>query len=350
MIIMRNKIELPGVIYEITTLCNLKCKYCYNYWKKDGKDSLKIEKINPKKTLKQFMKSVKCDEITFTGGEPTINFKELFDCIMYVKSRNKSVTIITNATLLDDKKIELLSKLKVDLFEITINSYKKEIHEKINGIKGSFDKTIENIKKIQNKGIEVVVPIVITKYNVKEINKTLEFIHSLGIKRIMVNRYNIGGNGCNNVEDILASLEDLKRAYKMCQEFAEKYNTEIYSLVCTPQCVLLPEDYPNIVFSNCECNNLNREYTLSRDGNIRYCNHSPEIIGNVYDSKMSEILKSDKLKKWAEIEPVFCKKCTKKESCQYGCRAASQQMGYGLEKEDPIVSIYGININKTRNI
>ena len=141
---MRNKIELPGVIYEITTLCNLKCKYCYNYWKKDGKDSLKIEKINPKKTLKQFMKSVKCDEITFTGGEPTINFKELLDCIMYVKSRNKSVTIITNATLLDDKKIELLSKLKVDLFEITI----KKNNDLLNGLSNA--EILGLILKMQN--------------------------------------------------------------------------------------------------------------------------------------------------------------------------------------------------------
>jgi radical SAM protein with 4Fe4S-binding SPASM domain len=57
---------------------------------------------------------------------------------------------------------------------------------------------------------------------------------------------------------------------------------------------------------------------------------------------MKDILKSDKLKKWSKIEPVFCKQCSKKEECQYGCRAASQQMGMGLEKEDPIVSIYKI--------
>ena len=57
---------------------------------------------------------------------------------------------------------------------------------------------------------------------------------------------------------------------------------------------------------------------------------------------LEDILKSDKLKQWAKIEPVFCKDCNKKDICQYGCRAASQQMGYGLKKEDPIVSIYKV--------
>ena len=73
---------------------------------------------------------------------------------MYVKARNKKVTIITNATLLDSEKIKLLAKLKVDLIEITINSYNKEIHENINGMKGSFEKSIESIKEIIDNGIE----------------------------------------------------------------------------------------------------------------------------------------------------------------------------------------------------
>ena len=56
---MFKKVKLPGVIYEMTTLCNLKCRYCYNYWKKENDNTVDIEKYNPKKTLKQFMKSVK---------------------------------------------------------------------------------------------------------------------------------------------------------------------------------------------------------------------------------------------------------------------------------------------------
>ena len=51
---MFKKVKLPGVIYEMTTLCNLKCKYCYNHWKKENDNTADVEKYNPKKTLKQF--------------------------------------------------------------------------------------------------------------------------------------------------------------------------------------------------------------------------------------------------------------------------------------------------------
>lgn len=339
---MINKIKLPGVIYEMTTICNLNCKYCYNYWKKDNEDLKEIEKINPLKTLNQYMKSVSCNSVTFSGGEPTTNFDELLECIMYVKARNKQVTIITNGTLLDDEKLDVLSKLKVDLLEITINSYDAKIHESINGIKDSFRKSITTIRNAKSKGIDVVVPVVVTKDNVKDIDKTLEYIYSLGVTRIMINRYNIGGNGCNNSENVLADFKDLKDAYKKCQEFAKSKNIKLYSLVCTPHCVLNPDEYSNIMFSNCGIHNLKRRYTLTRDGNIRYCNHSPEVIGNVYKENMKKILNSDKLKRWGDIEPEFCRECSKKEKCQYGCRAASQQMGIGLEKEDPIIGIYNV--------
>ena len=74
---MLKKVKLPGLIYEMTTLCNLKCKYCYNYWKKEIENIVDIEKYNPKKTLKQFMKSVKCDEITFSRWRTNNQFSRI---------------------------------------------------------------------------------------------------------------------------------------------------------------------------------------------------------------------------------------------------------------------------------
>lgn len=74
---MLKKVKLPGLIYEMTTLCNLKCEYCYNYWKKENNNIIDIEKYNPKKTLKQFMKSVKCDEITFSRWRTNNQFSRI---------------------------------------------------------------------------------------------------------------------------------------------------------------------------------------------------------------------------------------------------------------------------------
>lgn len=74
---MFKKVKLPGVIYEMTTLCNLKCRYCYNYWKKENDNTADVEKYNPKKTLKKFMKSVKCNEVTFSRWRTNNKFPRI---------------------------------------------------------------------------------------------------------------------------------------------------------------------------------------------------------------------------------------------------------------------------------
>lgn len=74
---MFKKVKLPGVIYEMTTLCNLKCRYCYNYWKKENDNTVDVEKYNHKKTLKQFMKSVKCSEVTFSRWRTNNKFSRI---------------------------------------------------------------------------------------------------------------------------------------------------------------------------------------------------------------------------------------------------------------------------------
>jgi len=348
--IFNKKIDVPYIVYEMATKCNLNCKYCYNYWKANSKSYLEeYEQYKPLNTLKKIFKYVNIRNITFSGGEPTINYEELIDCIIFSKLKGKKVTLITNGTLLNEEKINQLIKLKVDMYELTINSYDKSIHENMNGVKDSFDKTVNTIKLLVEKEQKVTVPIVITKYNCENITKTLEFIKSLGAKNIMLNRYNIGGNGVNNPSDVSASKEQLRKAFFEANEFAKRENIKLYSLVCTPNCLLNPKDYSNIVFSHCQIDSLKRPFTLGRNGDIRFCNHSPIAMGNIFNQSFEEILKNDYLNKWKNIEPKFCKDCEEKKECKYGCRAASEQVWNTLEREDPIIEYLKVDKPTIKN-
>ena len=212
----------------------------------------------------------------------------------------------------------------------------------MNEIKGSHEKSVNAITHLLSKKSYVVAPVVLTKYNIQHIERTLDFIYNLGVRGIMINRYNIGGSGCNNASEMLPEKDDLINAYEKCNRFAVDKNIKLYSLVCTPRCILNPEDYSNIMFSNCGCNNKKRIYTLSRDGKVRFCNHSPNSLGNIFTGTIKDVINSEKLALWGDIEPQFCAPCSSKESCRYGCRAVSEQMGYGLSKEDPIIDIYEV--------
>jgi hypothetical protein len=62
-----------------------------------------------------------------------------------------------------------------------------------------------SIQTILEIGGYVVPVVVITKHNVNLLGETLDFIQSIGCKRVMLNRYNIGGKGCANPMDISAT-------------------------------------------------------------------------------------------------------------------------------------------------
>jgi radical SAM protein with 4Fe4S-binding SPASM domain len=51
---------------------------------------------------------------------------------------------------------------------------------------------------------------------------------------------------------------------------------------------------------------------------------------------LGSILSSPYARSWERIVTAFCRGCEKWEACRGGCRAASEQMGRGLEREAPI--------------
>lgn len=79
--------------------------------------------------------------------------------------------------------------------------------------------------------------------------------------------------------------------------------------------------------------------TLDLLGNLRLCNHSPTVMGNIFKLKIEDILNSEKVKFWHSTIPDYCTDCKRYSKCKGGCRAASEQLGYSLKKIDPIVNI-----------
>jgi radical SAM protein with 4Fe4S-binding SPASM domain len=225
----------------------------------------------------------------------------------------------------------------VDLFEFPVHSAQAEIHDRMTQVEGSWEKSLASLKTVMRLGGYVVPVVVITRHNVKELGETLGFINSLGCRRIMLNRYNIGGKGCENPLEISASAEELRSAFAIANAKAEGLGLTLSSNVCSPICLLNPEDYPLISFGYCSSNVLQRPITLDINGNIRLCNHSPVVAGNIWEQSIEEILFSDYTTSWETSVPALCTSCREWEKCKGGCRAASEQCMQTLWKEDPII-------------
>ena len=131
----------------------------------------------------------------------------------------------------------------------------------------------------------------------------------------------------------------MKSVYKLADDLCEKGDIKIYTSVCTPFCVLNPNEYKHLKLTSCTQTIEKMQALLDMNGNIRICNHSPHIIGNIFKDSWESIVNSEYLKQW-KIRPEYCKTCTIFHDCKGGCRAASEQAGLGVGHVDPIVTIY----------
>jgi len=333
------KQALPFLVFETTSVCNLNCRYCYNIWKRPGAEDIpKNSYKQARKTLKRFFKIADVDQITFTGGEPFLaeRFSEL---VLFARMKKKQVAIISNGNKATREDYKTMLSLGVGLFEFPIHSYKSEVHDFLTQVKGSWQKVLQSVKDVQELKGSIVAVIVITKANFEHIDKTLAFIQSLGLKRVMLNRYNIGGTGIKHIKELATTKEELNHAYELANKTGKELNLTLSSNVCTPLCLLNPKDYQNIAFTSCSSGILNKPLTLDIEGNMRICNHSPIVIGNIYKNTFDEILKTPYTKQWVDIVPDFCKTCEIFDNCLGGCRAASEQLGLSLEHVDPILTL-----------
>ena len=326
----------PHIIFEVTTVCNLDCRYCYNIWKRPGET---VDHVNSfkeaKKTLKKLFSIAHVDHVTFTGGEPflTERFNEL---VLFARMKKKSVTIISNGTAAKKEDYKTMIDLGVGLFEFPLHSYKSEIHDYLANQKGAFQKSNQSIQDILSLNGNIVTVIVIGKPNFQGIKKTLKYLTDLGINRIMLNRFNIGGRGIVEKHNLLMTNEELNHAFSEANKFAESHSVYLSSNVCTPYCLVDPEKYPNIAFTHCGNSIKNMPLTLQVNGDLRICNHSPNIIGNIYRDKLNTLESSNYGIEWNKV-PGYCLNCHWKDECRGGCRAASEQLGLGTNKEDPLL-------------
>ena len=327
---------LKYAIIELTSVCNLRCMHCYNHWKSsDGKTVIPENSYRKAFRLLDFLiRHTTVENIVFTGGEPTLG-ERFIELILHAKLEEKKVTVITNGNGPENIYRQLIT-LQADMIEVSIHSLNEQTHDRITGCPGSWQRAVSTLHLMRENKIKATPIIVITSINQTEIVETVDFFYQMGIRQIMVNRYNIGGEGLKQTH-LSASATELRLIFQKLNLYAETHSIRIFSGVCTPFCLLNPEDYPNIGFGSCSDYVYQRPLTFDLDGNLRLCNHSPIVAGNIYHQTFEEIFSSDYVCEWNNLNIEHCRSCNKLSVCKGGCRAASEQSGRSLQQADPII-------------
>lgn len=326
-------------ILELTKKCNNNCLYCYNVWKADKdypKNELNTEEW--KKIIDIIVEEEKPRLFGISGGEPLMR-NDIIEILQYVQKYKITVTLITNGTLLNPILIRRLIKYGVKLFELPLLGATAEVHDSLTRNPGSWKKVLKNISEIKRLGGRVTSVFVITKKNIAQIKDIMEMAIALGANSILANRFNVGGEGIKFKRDLLPSPDELRMAYEIMNDLAGEYEIAVMSGVPVPACVIDTSQYKNISFPSCSLGKENQYYAVDPAGNLRPCNHSAFILGNLLLQPVSEILDKKELINYVSICLEGCQGCDKLSSgCKGGCRAASEVYYHDFKKQDPFVA------------
>ena len=162
---------------EITNNCNFRCVHCYLNEKRN--DYLSYDNVT--KFIDQFC-TLGGMYLTITGGEPLLH-PQFLDIYKYAIKKGLVITLFTNASLITDDIIHILSAYKPRRIEITLYGYTNDTYQKVTGEhKINIDKILKNIVKIKNAGIEILVKVFVLKDNYMDVEEIIQFVHDNKLK------------------------------------------------------------------------------------------------------------------------------------------------------------------------
>jgi radical SAM protein with 4Fe4S-binding SPASM domain len=248
---------------------------------------------------------------------------------------------------LDEKIIERLLPDKISVYEIPLLSDSPPIHDMMSGIKFAFNRATLAIAKLKAARQVVVTAFVATRLNLPELEDTINLAHALGVDGIMFNRFNPGGVGYKSIDRLQPSPEELCRALDTADRMSADYGLPISCSIPLPPCLIDTTKYPNINFGFCALGTDNAYFTIDPYGNLRPCNHSPTILGNLRKHSFWDLVDSERMIQYLAAVPVICKACTHVSECKGCCRAAAESCFGSTEDPDPFVRKYAWAHGKT---
>lgn len=147
----------------LTWQCNLLCHHCRPYLPQE--EDLSFDEVH------RYLDALEKKGTLFlhlTGGEPLIH-KDFWKIASHASRKNFALVLHTNGTLITPEQSEKLKELNFVQVSLTVLGEKSQTHDSITGVKGSFDKTLQALKIMKNKGLDVVLTTTQLNENASEI-------------------------------------------------------------------------------------------------------------------------------------------------------------------------------------
>lgn len=318
---------------DLTTHCNLNCKYCF----RDVNNPEKFKSISDE-TLNDICKyildycvthKVKKISIQPWGGEPLLEMNKIKRMYEYFVDSPIAVhfTIETNGVLLTEENVKWLFEHNISI-GISIDGNKKTHDQQrvFANNKGSFEQVVHGIKNVQNYyGDNFGIINTITQNSIDSIEEILDFyakdLHIKHVKFNFVHESEFANNLCLSKQQVIDGTE---RVYKKMMALTEEGYSIVDMNIRHKLLNLLIRDSSDICVSH-GCMGGNKMIVFDMEGYIYPCeltDYSEERIGNIRDKVdlIRVITEAQKTKDYfKEKVDDECLLCSWNYFCKGGC-------------------------------
>ncbi len=181
----------PVVVWNCTRTCNLRCIHCYaSSHNEHYPGELTTDEGRALiDDLAQFGSPV----VLFSGGEPLMR-PDLFELAAHAKDRGRRAVLSTNGTLIDDSTADRIAEAGFSYVGISLDGL-EGVHDKVRGVKGSFEAAVEGIRRCRQRGIRVGLRYTVHKLNLEELPGIFDLLESEDIPRCCFYHLAYAGRG-----------------------------------------------------------------------------------------------------------------------------------------------------------
>ncbi len=165
---------------ELTQRCNLACVHCYCRLDAGDKTARAAE-MSFEEICRIVDQAAEMGTfgLTLTGGEPLLR-PDFLDVYNHVKSRGILPILFTNGTLITPAIADHLAEYPPFFVEVSVYGRTKDVYESITGVPGSYERCMQGIHCLLDRGVRVFLKTPAMKQNSHELDALARFAESLG--------------------------------------------------------------------------------------------------------------------------------------------------------------------------
>lgn len=288
----QDDIDIRSAEINITDVCNSNCVTC-RIWQNQDAANLSTEKW---KEIVGQLRQIGVEHIDFGGGEPLLR-NDIIEIIQEAHDNGfRSISLCTNAFLLNDKKINELIEAGMTYCHLSIDG-NGETHDRLRGINGSFRRNIESLGYLKFKKVSTLVCTNVLESNISEIPAIIDLCKDYSAKWFpnLINntQYHFKGIDINKIKPISKDKID-----HLINEIEKR-------LICRNSYIdLTLESLPIIKaylrgefdFRNMRCVIGNSKIYMAANGDVFTGCYALESKGNLTERSLFDIVNSDDYK------------------------------------------------------